>query len=334
MAQIAGQITTPFAMLTDNDDFLMPSALSRSAAFLAEHPEYVSHCGGVGGFEIDDPEAAGDTPLHGPITRLVGRYGRPYMPYDLGQETALGRLTAGYGTYTSLWYNVFRSDVLRGILENIRRIDFKTLEPAHEDFFTLQALLAGKHYAPPTSVAYFRQMGSSLRLAKPAPPSDPAAVLEDLKALLARMAELMAQQNAANIDRCLAVIRASLEERANWHLAKQQARWANWSRKHGPDRNAPGKGSTVHDRQEGAGGERSEPGASAAGGQGQAFRQQASAKWARMLQVFSAAGATADETADLDRDFCVMEDTLTGPDFIEFVRARAPELLISRSPGL
>src|SRR5262249_33432081 len=49
------RIDTPYVMLVDNDDFILPRGVLDSVAFLDAHPDYVCAGGGIPHFELKLP---------------------------------------------------------------------------------------------------------------------------------------------------------------------------------------------------------------------------------------------------------------------------------------
>ncbi|MCB2107420.1 MAG: TIGR00180 family glycosyltransferase, partial [Rhodobacteraceae bacterium] len=228
LADVTARVRTPFAMLTDNDDFLFPSALQRSIAFLQKHAGYLSHSCGVAGFRLQSSATDITANLRGPITQLAYRYGQMYAPYDISAGNVLGRLKAGYAAYSSVWYNVYRSDMLKQIVENLRRMEFKTFEPVIEDFCAIQALLAGRHRSEADSISYIRQMDSSLRLVSPDPPPEEADLMQDFSKLLGATQQLIQLSGDKNIKACIDTIGKTYQHRLNFHLQKHFMRYAKF----------------------------------------------------------------------------------------------------------
>jgi hypothetical protein len=129
---------------------------SLGVAFLDNRPDYVS-CGGVvAGFSLGAGLPSGKLPVTGPLTALKFPAGRYYLPRDINRESALERLSAGYADYLSSYHNVFRSELLREIYDEIERQDFSILH-FRESYQAMRTLIAGKIRTDPAVVHFFRQ---------------------------------------------------------------------------------------------------------------------------------------------------------------------------------
>jgi glycosyltransferase domain-containing protein len=155
-ADAARRATTPYVMNCGDDDLIFSAGLAPCVAFLDNRPDYVS-CGGVvAGFSLGAGLPSGKLPVTGQLTALKFPAGRYYLPRDINRESALERLSAGYADYLSSYHNVFRSELLREIYDEIERQDFSILH-FRESYQAMRTLVAGKIRTDPAVVHFFRQ---------------------------------------------------------------------------------------------------------------------------------------------------------------------------------
>lgn len=106
--QLLDHITTPYAAILPDDDFLVPASLERCARFLSEHPDYAAaHGHGVGVNLASDG-------LHGNITQCA------YYPQPVIEaETAAQRLDDHLNNYRVSMFSVHRLDTWRAMLRQV-----------------------------------------------------------------------------------------------------------------------------------------------------------------------------------------------------------------------
>lgn len=159
-----GKVRTPYVMMSDNDDFLFASGLQKSLAFLEGAPAYVCAGAGIPGFSID--------PQQGPIRNLVGTFGRicyryindgSYRCRDLDNPSVALRTLDELNNYHSIYYSVYRIQILRLISEEIQAHDFSDLD-IHERYWALRTVTLGRARSDPSHFSCFRQQGTSLQL--------------------------------------------------------------------------------------------------------------------------------------------------------------------------
>lgn len=161
MADILRRVRTPYVMMTDNDDFVVLSGITRCVDFLQSNPDYMSCGAGVAGFSVspapDDPFGQ----LLGPVDRISYRYSGNYRSRDLDGKLVSERVIDGYRNYVTTYYNVFRTPALATIQQECADIDFSDLE-LHESYFAMRALVLGKIRSDASCISYFRQYGTSM----------------------------------------------------------------------------------------------------------------------------------------------------------------------------
>ncbi len=160
MADATARVVTPYIMMVDNDDFVMPEGIARSIEFLNTHEDYVSCGGGVAGFAPYASSRSTELALLGPLNKLAYRYSQNYQSRDLGALSVPERVLDGYADYMTTYYNVFRSPAMATICRECVELDFTDLE-VHESYFAMRALTMGKTRSDAASVSYLRQYGTS-----------------------------------------------------------------------------------------------------------------------------------------------------------------------------
>jgi glycosyltransferase domain-containing protein len=99
--EIAKDVTTPYACLVADDDYLLESSLKMSASFLNANSDYVSAQGRYLAFEL-----IGNQIVFSP------RYGRDGSHYAVEAEDRFSRITRAFNPYMSHFYAIHRTDLL------------------------------------------------------------------------------------------------------------------------------------------------------------------------------------------------------------------------------
>lgn len=161
MADAAPRIRTPFVMMVDNDDFVVPSGIERCIDFMKAHDDYVSCGGGVAGFALGENRNPAFRNLTGPISRIAYRYSPNYQSRDLAASSLAERVLDGYANYMTTYYNVFRSAAMATICRECAEMNFSDLE-VHESYFAMRTLILGKARSDASCISYLRQYGTSM----------------------------------------------------------------------------------------------------------------------------------------------------------------------------
>ena len=161
MADATARIRTPFVMMVDNDDFIIPSGVERCIDFLSAHEDYVCCGGGVAGFALKENSSPTLQNLTGPINRLAYRYSPNYKSRDLAASSLSERVLDGYADYMTTYYNVFRTAAMATICRECAEMNFSDLE-VHESYFAMRTLTLGKARSDASCISYFRQYGTSM----------------------------------------------------------------------------------------------------------------------------------------------------------------------------
>lgn len=159
-----GKVQTQYVMMSDNDDFLFPAGLQKCITFLDGAPEYVCASGGIPGFSIF-PQSGAACNVVGSLRRIRYRChdDGSYRSRDLDDASMAVRVLGELTNYLSIYYDVYRTQSLRVIAEEIQAFDFSDLL-IHEMYGALRAVTLGKVRSDPSYFSYFRQGGTSSRV--------------------------------------------------------------------------------------------------------------------------------------------------------------------------
>jgi glycosyltransferase domain-containing protein len=163
MADALQRVTTPYAMIADNDDFLLPIGLERSLDFLDANADYVCCGGGIAGFSVysrTDGELSG---VLGSLNKVAFRYAPYDRSIDLNSSSMTERLLAGLRMSWS-YYAAFRTPALQAIWREMLEMDLSDLQ-LHEKFCAMRTLTLGKARSDPATIAYMRQYWTTMRTA-------------------------------------------------------------------------------------------------------------------------------------------------------------------------
>lgn len=154
-------VDTPYAMISDNDDFPLPTGIRKCVSFLEENGDFVAALGGIPGFETV-PRQDGWNGVIGPLSKLKYRChdDGSYDPRNFDQPAAADRVLAELRHFLSLYYSVYRTDALRTIMRELQELDFSDLL-MHEFYGALRTLTLGKVGASGAYLSYWRQGNTS-----------------------------------------------------------------------------------------------------------------------------------------------------------------------------
>jgi glycosyltransferase domain-containing protein len=114
LADAAARVGTPFVVMIDNDDFVIPEGLTRAVQFLRDHPSYVACGGQCAAFWIGGVDA--DVKLHGDAVEW--KYSS--RSWDDGGTTAEQRLRERSLGANDVFYSVHRAPLLHSYLSAVR----------------------------------------------------------------------------------------------------------------------------------------------------------------------------------------------------------------------
>ena len=132
------RIDTPLVAMAANDDFFVIDALRQAAAFLIEHPDYVTCGGGCAQFWIDRSRCESKDALYGTVDwkyscdTVVG-----------GADTARARLRNPLLRGHAFYNHVMRTDLLRAHFHVLRTLQLANLF-LHEQLIEYLTAIAGK----------------------------------------------------------------------------------------------------------------------------------------------------------------------------------------------
>lgn len=194
-------IKTPYVMLSDNDDFLLPSGIIQSVDYLERSPGYVSAGGGVGHFESrDEPNQL--PRLSGKIQKFWYQQSRNYQAYDLDSALAAERACEAYAGFLTVCYNVFRVETLRTIASETTDFNFQRLDN-QELYWILRTATLGKIKSFASCISYLRQLGTS---SNPSRGKDFVVsvsnekYIDEIQAIVNRIAATSAELDGTNAD--------------------------------------------------------------------------------------------------------------------------------------
>jgi glycosyltransferase domain-containing protein len=163
MADALSRVTTPYAMLADNDDFLAFTGIERSMDFLNSNLDYVCCGGGIAGFAVYSRKSGSFAGVLGPLNQISYRY----MPYDrsmdIGSSSMTERLLFGLRNSWS-YYAVYRTPALQTIWREAAEMNLSDLQLT-EKYCAMRTLTLGKAKSDPSTVAYLRQYWTTIRSA-------------------------------------------------------------------------------------------------------------------------------------------------------------------------
>jgi len=158
MAAGCARLRTPYAMLCDNDDFVVAAGVAYAVDFLERHRDYAGLSGGVAGFAL---HRDGDLPdVAGVIQSLGALYHDGYVAADYAAARLGDRVQQHFARGYSLFYSVFRTEALATVLRDSAAIGFSDLRAA-ETFFGARMKTLGKCGIDRRVISYVRQGGTS-----------------------------------------------------------------------------------------------------------------------------------------------------------------------------
>lgn len=101
-------VSTPYAVLLSDDDFLVPGSLERCAMFLESHPEYSAAHGLAGTFSLKSSGAYG-----------AFQWVESYWQRPIEGENGMQRLLDHLGNYSVTLFSVHRTDQMRAMYRNV-----------------------------------------------------------------------------------------------------------------------------------------------------------------------------------------------------------------------
>lgn len=145
------RVTTPYILMHACDDFLVPSSVARSCAFLDANTDYVTAGGSVGWFRLN-----ATAPRWGIARGTTENWRVAYNKLALTSDDPLERLRVQLQRFSSTFYMVHRRDMYLHAYEGLIRSQVTDL-PLHELFLSLYGCIAGKAIDDRKQIGYARQ---------------------------------------------------------------------------------------------------------------------------------------------------------------------------------
>jgi glycosyltransferase domain-containing protein len=308
-------IETPYVMMSDNDDFLCPSGIIESANWLQNTPAYVSAGGAISHFEAErEPNRLAN--LSGKIQRYWYQQSRAYRSYDLDSQSAAERVSEAYSGFLTVWYNVFRTETLRDITNELVRFNFQRLDNS-ELWLILRTATLGKVKSHASCISYVRQLGTSSNPARGKDFVDTVSnstYVDEIQKIAKYIGNIAAELDGAKAEDVIEKLNAISAARLRGKLIAVLGWRASVKR---ALKTYMPLALTVYAK--GLLGRFRSGKSSAAGGQ-PILRED-------LLQQVARSGASAMLLDETKRELADIERTMESGDFIAFVEANAPELL-------
>jgi len=156
MSDTLQRVSTPYAMMASNDDFLGFNGIERALDFLDANSDYVAARGRPTAFWVYSG-------LGNPGAGIHGRFNGFRMDYeceDVSASEVAARLRQG-GLSILIYYAVYRTDALTTICREDVEIDFS--DPVlHETYHAMRTLTLGKVRTNKATITYYSQIGTSM----------------------------------------------------------------------------------------------------------------------------------------------------------------------------
>jgi len=123
LSNIIEKVSTPFIMLVDNDDFIVPSGIIKSINFLEKNPDYISCRGRIDGILIKPPSSKKDK------EKYEFRYPSEES-VKLNQRRVINRLKAHLLNYSPTFYDVHRTVNINESFSKMKEMDLSDLHLA------------------------------------------------------------------------------------------------------------------------------------------------------------------------------------------------------------
>lgn len=154
MADAMSRVTTPYAMLADNDDFLGPHGIAQAIDFLDANADYVGALGQPVGFSAYSGLGGPGGGVYGRLNRM-----RTYPAKGIFAQSMTERLSEG-GLALLIYYSVYRTPALATLWREDSEIGFTDLM-LHETYHAMRTATFGKVHANRATITYFSQIGTS-----------------------------------------------------------------------------------------------------------------------------------------------------------------------------
>ncbi len=161
---VLDKVDTPYVLMSDNDDFVIPSGVQKDISFLDDNPDYICSGGRIPGFSL----LSNPINLLDSVTGSISKYSSRYAPnplydcrsfsHDLPSKRILEQLLKPL----SVHYFAYRTKYLRSIYKELQ-----TFNPSFmfcELFTMIRTTSLGKVHSSPCHISYIRQQASSSQI--------------------------------------------------------------------------------------------------------------------------------------------------------------------------
>jgi len=139
LADALSRVTTPFAVMADNDDLFIPDGLAGAVKFLSDHPSYVACGGQCAVFWVSGGRPAAADTVYGDSLEWKCT---SHLHSDVA-ETARQRLIDHALNFSDVFYSVHRTPALREAFAMVRDVSPRDLF-LMEQVVAFQTAIAGK----------------------------------------------------------------------------------------------------------------------------------------------------------------------------------------------
>ncbi len=155
------KVDTEYVMITDNDDFVLPSGVENDIKFLDSNKEYITSGGRIPGFDLKKN-------IESDLTNLLGKvksYSNTYAARDLYRcrsfedDSSLQRVLKELKNPISVYYHVYRTSCLEKIFREVNQHNPSFL--FLEQYCMIRTMSLGKVNSSPEYISYIRQQGTS-----------------------------------------------------------------------------------------------------------------------------------------------------------------------------
>lgn len=151
------KVRTDFAMMSDNDDFPIIAGIDQSVEHLKSGTDFACAGGQLPDFSVVSHRSQPGKVI-GRMERL--RFGYAHQCRDISFSSASERVMNEIHCYQTIYYHVYRTEVLRRIFQEVEGYDFSDLT-VHEYYCALRTATLGKVRTDPSVICYLRQIGTS-----------------------------------------------------------------------------------------------------------------------------------------------------------------------------
>ncbi len=157
-------VNTPYVMMSDNDDFLLPSGIDKAIDLLNSSPEYICSGGRVPGFSLKGDSSSPWHNVTGKIKSWSYRYAPNYL-YEcrnFDNNLCYQRVLEQLNKPLSVHYCIYRTNALQKITSELEQHSPSFL--FCELYTMIRTMSLGKVHNNPRFLTYLRQQDSSSKL--------------------------------------------------------------------------------------------------------------------------------------------------------------------------